>query len=110
VLIGQWREPLDPKDPDDVAAAIASTQFTLGWFAHPIFVNGDYPEVMKQKLAEKSRREGRNSSPLPEFTELEKAFIAGWFLKRWQAAQLRQCSARKLHCGCVQQTHSERSE
>jgi hypothetical protein len=25
-------------------------RFALGWFANPIFVNGDYPEVMKQKV------------------------------------------------------------
>lgn len=29
---------------------IRHLDFTLGWFAHPIYIDGDYPEVMKQRL------------------------------------------------------------
>lgn len=49
----------------------------LGWFANPVFVNGDYPQVMKDYIGRHSQEEGRNSSRLPEFTEEEKARIVG---------------------------------
>ena len=59
-------------------------EFKLGWFANPIFVNGDYPEVMKTQVAAKSAAEGRNESRLPEFTELEKLLIQGKRIQnRW---------------------------
>lgn len=44
-----------------------SLDFVLGWFAKPIFIDGDYPESMKNNL----------SSLLPDFTESEKRFIRG---------------------------------
>lgn len=44
-----------------------SLDFVLGWFAKPIFIDGDYPESMKNNL----------SSLLPDFTESEKKFIKG---------------------------------
>jgi lactase-phlorizin hydrolase len=43
---------------------------------HPL-VNGDYPEVMKQRLAMLSSNEGRNNSRLPEFTDSQKVMIKG---------------------------------
>jgi hypothetical protein len=33
-----------------VEAANTLQQFQVGWFANPILNNGDYPEVMKQKV------------------------------------------------------------
>jgi lactase-phlorizin hydrolase len=30
----------------DVDAADREMQFSIGWFAHPILVNGNYPQVM----------------------------------------------------------------
>uniref|UniRef100_A0A672UKJ0 Klotho n=1 Tax=Strigops habroptila TaxID=2489341 RepID=A0A672UKJ0_STRHB len=44
-----------------------SLDFVLGWFAKPIFIDGDYPESMKSNL----------SSLLPEFSEIEKKYIKG---------------------------------
>lgn len=44
-----------------------SLDFVLGWFAKPIFIDGDYPKSMKNNL----------SSLLPDFTESEKRFIRG---------------------------------
>jgi lactase-phlorizin hydrolase len=76
-LNSDWKEPLDPNNATDVEAAERAMEFKLGWFANPIYVNGDYPEVMKQKVAEKSLAEGRNQSRLPEFTAEEKAQIVG---------------------------------
>uniref|UniRef100_A0A669QWB1 Klotho n=1 Tax=Phasianus colchicus TaxID=9054 RepID=A0A669QWB1_PHACC len=44
-----------------------SLDFVLGWFAKPIFINGDYPESMRSNL----------SSLLPEFSEEDKKYIKG---------------------------------
>nr|XP_023020548.1 myrosinase 1-like isoform X1 [Leptinotarsa decemlineata]XP_023020549.1 myrosinase 1-like isoform X2 [Leptinotarsa decemlineata] len=62
--------------PEDKVATDTVLHFELGWFANPIY-NGDYPEIMKTRVAERSKREGRPKSRLPEFTEEEKAFIKG---------------------------------
>ena len=43
-LDSDWKEPYSNSNPD-IEAAERSIQFKLGWFAHPIYVNGDYPEV-----------------------------------------------------------------
>ncbi|WAR02821.1 LPH-like protein [Mya arenaria] len=66
-------------NPDDLEASDRDINFNLGWFAHPIYVNGDYPEVMKINVAEKSKIQGYNKSRLPEFTFQEKIFINGTF-------------------------------
>lgn len=50
--------------------------FQLGWWANPIY-NGDYPEVMKTRVAYRSKLQGLNESRLPEFTEEEKKLIKG---------------------------------
>ncbi|XP_053327174.1 lactase/phlorizin hydrolase [Spea bombifrons] len=73
----EWVEPKNYKDPRDIEAADRYLQFTLGWFAHPIFKNGDYPDVMKWQVANKSELQGLHSSRLPVFTEEEKAEIRG---------------------------------
>ncbi|XP_007420866.1 klotho [Python bivittatus] len=44
-----------------------SLDFVLGWFAKPIFIDGDYPQSMKHYL----------SLTLPEFTEAEKKLVRG---------------------------------
>ncbi|XP_078666125.1 lactase/phlorizin hydrolase-like [Branchiostoma floridae x Branchiostoma belcheri] len=72
-----WAEPKLPHQPASVAAADRYVQFFLGWFAHPIYKNGDYPEVMKTTLARKALEEGRTSSRLPEFTSQQKSYIRG---------------------------------
>ncbi|XP_075037504.1 lactase/phlorizin hydrolase-like [Mixophyes fleayi] len=72
-----WVEPKDHMVPRDVEAADRYLQFTLGWFAHPIFKNGDYPEAMKWQVANKSELQGLKSSRLPAFTDQEKASIQG---------------------------------
>uniref|UniRef100_A0A8C5KHQ7 Lactase-phlorizin hydrolase n=2 Tax=Jaculus jaculus TaxID=51337 RepID=A0A8C5KHQ7_JACJA len=50
-----------------------------GWFAHPIFKNGDYPEVMKTRIHDRSLAAGLSKSRLPEFTEDEKRSISGTY-------------------------------
>uniref|UniRef100_A0A914X7K2 Uncharacterized protein n=1 Tax=Plectus sambesii TaxID=2011161 RepID=A0A914X7K2_9BILA len=61
----------------DIAAADRGVQFQLGWFAHAIFVNGDYPQVMKDQIASHSKVLGINTTRLPIFTDEEKNFING---------------------------------
>ncbi|XP_072541141.1 lactase/phlorizin hydrolase [Salminus brasiliensis] len=73
----EWMEPLDVNVPREVAAADRALQFQLGWFAHPIFKNGDYPDVMKWQVGNKSELQGLTESRLPTFTEEEKAYIQG---------------------------------
>lgn len=47
-------------------------------FAHPIFSEkGDYPEVLKKKVSEKSKQEGYSRSRLPEFDEFWINYIKG---------------------------------
>ncbi|XP_052245872.1 lactase/phlorizin hydrolase-like isoform X2 [Dreissena polymorpha] len=74
-----WSEPYDMYNPSDLEASDRDINFNLGWFAHPIYVNGDYPEVMKANVAEKSQLQGRQKSRLPEFTQQEKEYINGTF-------------------------------
>lgn len=68
--------PKDPSNADDREAAERSQQFQVGWFAHPIFGAGDYPDVMKSYIREASQEHG-TSSRLPEFTPKEIEYIKG---------------------------------
>ena len=58
-------------------AADRALQFQLGWFAHPVFKNGDYPDAMKWQVGNKSELQGLSVSRLPSFTEEEKTYIRG---------------------------------
>ena len=51
--------------------------FKLGWYAHPIYVDGKYPQRMADQVAMKSEQQGLSESRLPEFTEAESARILG---------------------------------
>lgn len=61
-------------DPSVVEKAML---FDLGRFAHPVFLNGEYPEVMVQQIGDKSKAEGRPWSRLPEFTPAQKELVRG---------------------------------
>ncbi|XP_074001413.1 lactase/phlorizin hydrolase isoform X1 [Numenius arquata] len=74
-----WAEPRNPHNQEDVEAARRYLQFLLGWFAHPIFKNGDYNEVMKKRIRDRSLAQGLKQSRLPEFTESEKQRIKGTY-------------------------------
>ena len=60
----------------DKDAADRYMQFHLGIFAHPIFVNGDYPDVVKDIVGKRSAAAGIPSR-LPSFTEEEKNIVKG---------------------------------
>ncbi|XP_058472208.1 lactase/phlorizin hydrolase-like [Solea solea] len=76
-LNADWIEPKDVNVPREVEAADRALQFQLGWFAHPIFKNGDYPDAMKWQVGNKSELQGLSGSRLPSFTDEEKSFIRG---------------------------------
>lgn len=45
----------------DMKAAERGMAWTLGWFANPVYVNGDYPEVMKTLIANHSKMNGESN-------------------------------------------------
>ena len=51
-------------------------QFTLGWFAQPILLTGDYPAVMREKIDAKSEAQGYPESRLPTFTAEQQSLVA----------------------------------
>uniref|UniRef100_A0A8C1GA35 Lactase n=1 Tax=Cyprinus carpio TaxID=7962 RepID=A0A8C1GA35_CYPCA len=71
-----WAEPRNPYKQEDVDAAMRVVQFMMGWFAHPVF-NGDYSDLMKNIIRERSLAAGQPQSRLPEFTPAEVARIKG---------------------------------
>ncbi|KAK5620517.1 hypothetical protein CRENBAI_022713 [Crenichthys baileyi] len=73
-----WSEPRNPYKQEDIDAARRVIQFYIGWFAHPIF-NGDYSEMMKTIIRERSLAAGLTQSRLPEFTPEEIKRIKGTY-------------------------------
>ncbi|TNM93903.1 hypothetical protein fugu_002079 [Takifugu bimaculatus] len=73
---GDWLEPLRAGSGEDRAAAERCRAFTLGWFAWPLFVTGDYPEAMRSAVDAQSQKLGYNGgSRLPRFSEDEPAVL-----------------------------------
>ncbi|XP_067660669.1 lactase-like protein isoform X2 [Haliotis asinina] len=69
-----WSQPKDPSNPADVEARLRYFQIKIGLFTNPIFVNGDYPEELKERISSRSEP---GKSRLPTFTEEEKAYLKG---------------------------------
>lgn len=76
-LSHMWGEPKDRESLADIEAAERFNQFSLGWFANPVFGNGDYPEVMKWQIGNKSIEQGLQSSRLPHFTDDQRNKLRG---------------------------------
>ncbi|NXK52382.1 KLOTB protein, partial [Chauna torquata] len=66
VLGSHWIEPNRSDDALDISKCQQSVERVLGWFAKPIYGDGDYPEELKNEL-----------SFWPRFTEDEKKYIKG---------------------------------
>ena len=49
-----WYEPTIFNETSHVEASETKLQFFAGWFANPIFVNGKYPDIMRQKVKSNS--------------------------------------------------------
>lgn len=57
------------KNLNDTEAVNLDFQFNCGWAAHAIFSKtGDYPEIMKNHVAENSKLDGYPRSLLPELS------------------------------------------
>ncbi|XP_023246701.1 myrosinase 1-like [Copidosoma floridanum] len=66
------------KDDNDIVSDDLAFEFECGWQAHPVFSeSGDYPEIMKKKVAERSRAQGYEKSRLPTFSTFWVKFIRG---------------------------------
>ncbi|XP_048094415.1 lactase-phlorizin hydrolase-like [Alosa alosa] len=77
-LNSDWAEPLNTASPQDIEAAGRYLDFMLGWFAHPIFVDGDYPVKLKTQIEQKKQEcQPTEVARLPVFTESEKQRIKG---------------------------------
>lgn len=64
-LNSDFLAPYSPSE-EDVAAAQRQQEFSLGWFADPVFF-GDYPQSMKDRVGKR----------LPSFTAEEKILLKG---------------------------------
>ncbi|KYK60055.1 beta-glucosidase [Drechmeria coniospora] len=66
VLNGDAVFPWDPADAADVEACERKLEFSISWFADPIYL-GDYPASMRDQLGDR----------LPTFTPAERALVHG---------------------------------
>lgn len=69
--------PKDPESLADIEAAERFNQFSIGWWANPIFGTGDYPNIMKWQIGNKSLEQGLNSSRLPKLSAADKKVVNG---------------------------------
>lgn len=75
-LNSDWFEPLNQGCAEDIAAAERDLAFTLGWFAWPVFVTGDYPEVMRAAINAQSEKLGHDAAcRLPGFSSDDPAVL-----------------------------------
>ncbi|XP_071637445.1 myrosinase 1-like [Temnothorax longispinosus] len=67
-----------PKNPFDTTAVDVHFQFDCGWMAHPVYSKtGDYPAIMRQRIAENSKLDGFPRSILPVFSPEWVQYIKG---------------------------------
>lgn len=70
-----------PRNLTDLQAAEVAFQFNVGWCLHPIYSNeGDYPELMKNMVNNKSLEQGFMKSRLPTFESDWIEYIRYWII------------------------------
>ncbi|KAJ3666407.1 hypothetical protein Zmor_001849 [Zophobas morio] len=72
-----WFEPASDS-PADQEAAERALQFNYGWYFNAV-ANGNYPSVMIERIDERSKQQGFETSRLPKFTEEEIEYIKGTY-------------------------------
>ncbi|KAF2903159.1 hypothetical protein ILUMI_03029 [Ignelater luminosus] len=73
----QWNEP-ETNSTEDINTAERALQFQCGFYGQPIFSKkGDYPQVVKDLIANRSKIEGFFRTRLPLFTPEEVNYIKG---------------------------------
>ncbi len=98
-LNSDWAEPLHPGCPKDAAATERYKDFTLGWFACPVFCTGDYPESMRARIQSRSLDLGcKHGSRLPRFSKHEPSPLgtADFFALNYYTAR----KVKDLNGGC----------
>ncbi|XP_030752209.1 myrosinase 1-like [Sitophilus oryzae] len=75
VIDTSWHGPASNSTEDKIASE-RQLLFNYGWFADPI-VFGDYPDLMRQRVDERSKLQNLTESRLPTFTDEEKAELKG---------------------------------
>ncbi|KAJ3649787.1 hypothetical protein Zmor_021510 [Zophobas morio] len=79
VVDASWAEPGSDSD-EDKEAAERLLQFSYGFYAHPIYhPDGNFPQVMIDRIADRSEKEGFPTSRLPELSTEEIEYIRGTF-------------------------------
>ncbi|RZB39140.1 myrosinase 1-like [Asbolus verrucosus] len=73
---GRWYEPATPRDQE---AAERTRQFYIGTVANPIFGDGDFPKLVKERVDELSQEEGFSRSRLPKFSREEVEYVKGTY-------------------------------
>lgn len=64
------------KNKNDFETVDVAFEFQCGWTGNPVYSKeGDYPEIMKKRIAERSRAQGYNESRLPTFSKHWVEFI-----------------------------------
>ena len=74
-----WPEPKDYRSEKDREAAQRSLDFEFGWFADPLIKNGDYPEIMKTRIAANSRIQNLTTSRLPVMGKRDRRLVKGMY-------------------------------
>ncbi|KAJ8715639.1 hypothetical protein PYW07_010121 [Mythimna separata] len=78
IFIAYSAQFYEPETEKDIEAAKESNHFEWGLYAHPIFADkGDFPPIVKEKVAAKSAEQGFFRSRLPEFTPEEVDYVKG---------------------------------
>lgn len=76
VIDAVWYEPASSHQMD-IDAAERYHQFMTGVWTNPIFISGDYPDVVKKYIEQQSSAQGLEKSRLPELNAAEQKEIFG---------------------------------